>query len=241
MDKAGGDLLVFDSIVLNKYVGGFNAYAVEGSAVQARERLVVWFPTVHATCFLDTSEYDIPPEWIAEDMRGKLPIRRAKDVEGLTVLDGSGALRKDVKNVLEAIRANDAVLATGHLSWRESVALVSYAMDVLGIERVVITHPIYGRISMPIDVQKDIAKKGAYIEHCFSMYSIDGIPMREMAAQIRAVGSARCVLSSDVGQVFSKSPSEALLECSKLLSKEGLQKNDLENMLVKNPEILLLK
>jgi len=34
---------------------------------------------------------------------------------------------------------------------------------------------------MPIDVQKELAGMGALIEHCYSMHSIDKIPMNKIA------------------------------------------------------------
>lgn len=85
-----------------------------------------------------------------------------------------------------------------------------------------------------------MARMGAFIEQCFSMYSIDRIPIKKITAQIKAVGAEKCILSSDVGQTFSKNPSAALLEFILLLENEGITEKEIEQMLVKNPRHLVL-
>lgn len=92
---------------------------------------------------------------------------------------------------------------------------------------------------MPLDVQKELAKLGAFIEHCFSMHSIDKISTNKIVEQIKYVGAENCILSSDVGQIFSKSPSEALFDFITLLEKEGVTKKEIEIMLLENPRTLI--
>jgi predicted metal-dependent phosphotriesterase family hydrolase len=94
---------------------------------------------------------------------------------------------------------------------------------------------------MPIHVQKELADMGALIEQCYSMYSIDKIPISKIARQIKLLGAKNCILSSDVGQIFSKNPSEALADFMFLLEKEGITKQELRQMLVNNPIRLLNK
>ena len=92
---------------------------------------------------------------------------------------------------------------------------------------------------MPIKVQKQLANLGAMIELCYSMYSIDKIPMEKIAKQIEEVGPSNCVLSSDVGQKFSPSPSKALYDFACKLHGLGISLDDLEIMLVKNTNELI--
>ena len=113
------------------------------------------------------------------------------------------------------------------------------AAEKVGIEKIIITHPIYQKIDMPIKIQKELAKLGALVEHCYSMYSIDKIPMDRIACQMKDVGADNCILSSDVGQTFSKSPSEALTDFISLLEQEGITENEIKAILIKNPARLV--
>src|SRR3989344_2007451 len=95
--------------------------------------------------------------------------------------------------------------------------------------------PNYRKIDMPIEVQKELAGLGALMEQCISMYSIDKISIDKIAKQIREVGAKNCILSSDVGQTFSKSPSEALADFITLLEVEGITEDEIKIMLIHNP------
>ncbi len=228
-------LQIIGSIVLNSFVGGLNLDAVYATSTVSDSPFIVWFPTVSAKQFLENSEWEVAPEWMKSSKR---VIRRAKDVQSITVFDKNGALTRQTLDVLQAIKTTNAILATGHISWQEARALVVEA-GKMGIQRIIATHPIYQRVAMPIGVQKELALLGAKIEHCFSMYSIDKISMKDIAREIKEVGPNNCIVSSDVGQTFSPSPSEALTQFSLLLQKEGITKEELQIMLVKNPNTLI--
>ncbi len=222
-------LKLFGSIVLNNFVGGLNPDAIYAMSLLASRRCIVWFPTISANQFLKNSTWEIAPEWIKNK---KIPLRKAATVSGITVTDTSAI------DVLRAIKKTDSVLATGHISWQESKLLVTQATK-LGIRRVIVTHPIYQRINMPITVQKKLAAFGAFIEQSYSMFSIDGIPVSNIARQIQEVGANNCIMTSDVGQTFSKSPSQALAAFATSLCKEGITYKELEIMLVRNPKTIM--
>jgi hypothetical protein len=228
------DLQLYGGIVLNNAVGGLNPEAVYATALVSNRPIVVWFPTINSEQFLRASKYELAPEWLKGK---KIPLRLAKDVKSVIVTQ-NGKLTASAKRVVNAIADIDAVLATGHISWQESMAVVKYALEK-GVKRIVITHPIYQRIAMPISRQKELAKKGCYIEQCFSMYSIDKIPIKKIAQQINAVGANSVILSSDVGQAFSPAPSQSLYEFANLLFEQGISLDELKIMLVSNPKKLL--
>ena len=71
------------------------------------------------------------------------------------------------------------------------------------------------------------------------MHTIDKISIADIEAQIKQVGSENCILSSDVGQIFSKSPSEALTDFIELLEQEGLTEAEIKSMLIDNPGRLI--
>lgn len=232
--KAGGPRAI-GSIVLNRFVGGMNADAVYAASLVTDGTFIVWFPTVHAEQFLNESRYEIAPEWVGDK---NISLRLAGDITPVGISDVSGNLLPETIGVLHAIRDTGAILATGHISWEETEQVIDRASS-LGINSMIITHPIYQRIAMPVDVQRRLIGAGAYIEHCWSMWKIDKIPIRRIAAQIKAVGADGCILSSDTGQWFSPSPSEALFTFAKSLVAEGITGKELELMMIGNPTRLL--
>lgn len=227
-------LQLFGGMVLNNFVGGLNPEAVYGASLVSDKPFIVWFPTINAKNFLRKSEYEIAPEWTqSKTFKG----RTAKSVNGITILK-KGQLTNDAIAVLEEIKQANAVLATGHISARETEKLIEKASQ-MKIKKIVITHPIYQRINMTMKMQKKFADLGCFIEQSYSMYSIDKISMKKIAKQIRNTSPKSVILSSDVGQPFSPSPSESLLNFSQLLLKEGFTTQELNQMMVINPKKLL--
>ncbi|MGH7241480.1 MAG: DUF6282 family protein [Candidatus Saccharimonadales bacterium] len=224
----------YGAIVLNWSVGGLNPEAVRAMSLISPGKFVVWLPTIHAANFLEQSEFEIAPEWCSGvDMQPRL----ASEVAGIRVTDDAGVLSLEATAVVDAIAEAGAVLATGHVSVEETVAVARYARKKS--VPVVLTHPIYQRINMPVDTQQELASLGCYIEVCYSMYSIDGIALDRLAEQIQSIGPEQVILSSDVGQMKSVSPSEALVDFATLLVNRGIPVKWIEKMLVDNPKKLL--
>ncbi len=228
-------LQLFGSVTLNNFVGGLNADAVYAASTLTNTRFIVWFPTVSAKKFLTESTWEIAPEWV---QKKTFRSRKASTVKALTVFGAKNTLSKECIAVLKAIKETNAILATGHISWQESYALIQEA-NAIGIRTMIVTHPIYQRIAMPIAMQKKLSAMGAKIELCWSMWKIDNIPIANIATEIKAVGAKNCILSSDSGQAYSKSPSAALKEFGDALLQEGITKNELITMLITNPKKLL--
>ena len=122
------DVMVMGSITLNRSVGGMNALAVE---VAAREGArVVWFPTVdavHETAGRsEPKPGDKVPVWAAlqHDLHA-----RGIAIEPVAVVDADGRVLAETRDVLATIAAHGLVLATGHLSRDEIVAVVDAALE----------------------------------------------------------------------------------------------------------------
>ena len=228
------EMRLFGGIVLNNYVGGLNPDAIYASASVAPCPLFVWMPTLHTQQFLEKSVFEIPPEWTGSKDFKSRPSSAIKPV----VIAKDGKLAPEVMPVLKAIAEMKAVLCTGHISADESLLLARQACE-LGISKIVITHPIYQKIAMPVEMQKELASMGCLIEHCYSMYSIDRIPIQKMAEEIAAVGPQHIVVSSDVGQSFSPSPSQALKTFARLLMDAGLSFDEIETTCATNPRKLV--
>ena len=226
---------LFGGVVLNNAVGGMNPEVIyNASLLSDNKPIIVWFPTINAKNFLEKSEFEIAPEWIKKK---SFMARKSTNIKPVAVTENNRLTNAAIL-VLKEIKKCNAVLATGHISWKESVLVVNKAIS-MGLQKIVITHPIYQRIEMPVRVQKELVQKGCFIEQSFSMYSIDKIPIKKIAKQIQEVGTKSVILSSDVGQTFSPPPSEALLQFSTLLKNDGINENQLFNMMITNPKKLL--
>lgn len=83
---------------------------------------------------------------------------------GIDILDGQGRVCREALDIVERMAAYDAVLATGHLSPPEALALVEAAV-ARGVRRMVITHASEPVPGMSIDDQKQAAARGTLVEH----------------------------------------------------------------------------
>jgi len=230
---------IIHSVTLSNYLGGFNSDIILASAQLSKKPIIVWFPTIHAENILKDGKYEIPLEWIPKDKRKKFKTRLAKEIPGLSILNKKGQIKEEIRGVLRTIKQTKTILATGHISWQEAEKLVKTAIKDYKINRVIITHPIYQQIAMPIIVQKELANMGAYIEHCSTMDTIDKIPIKKIASQINKISPKNCIISSDVGQTFSKNPSQALKDFCLKLEKKGISRAEIKKMLVDNPKKII--
>ena len=229
------EIVLIGSVTLNNYLGGLNPDAIYASAKISELPIIVWFPTINADNFLKQSRHEIPLEWVSKDFKSRL----SKDVKGIKIVNDDGKLTGDTIKVLEAIKENDCILATGHVSWQEAEELVKTAVE-MKIKRIIITHPIYQLIDMPVEVQRVLVKNpGVFVEQNYAMFLIDKIPIEKIAEQIKAIGADNCIISSDMGQISSPSPSDGMGEFVKLLLEQGISEEDIKTMGERNPKKLI--
>src|SRR5262249_30333526 len=124
-------LTAFGGLVLNDFVGGINPTAAKAALDLGAK--IVWAPTMHSRHHEETFG------------RGTYGIKR-QTVEGtiarpgIEALDARGELVPDLVDVLELVRARNAVFATAHFSPREIEAIVTrYA----GHMKILINHPFF--------------------------------------------------------------------------------------------------
>jgi hypothetical protein len=230
LERDGANIDVFGSLVCNYSNGGFNPFAVETAIGYGAK--VIWGPTIDAKHHADVSG----------DLGGFLDVEAGEeydDVEGVTALS-DGKLREDVKRCIEKVAANDVVLALGHLSYRETKAMVEYAAD-LGHERVVIDHPNYEITGLDHDQQRELAELGATLNFPFLGISeaYGWTTGADLAANIRAVGVDNCIVSSDGGQAKSPSAPEGLRTLGKALFAQGISEAEFTTMIETTPKELL--
>jgi len=240
-EEKGRKIKLAGSVTLNNFVGGLNPDVVYASASIATEfPCIVWLPTLHAENHLKKCKgnYEIPPDWIKDP--NFIP-REKKEVKPIKIIDEDGQLTQETESVFRMIKKMGCVLATGHLWWQEAKVLAEKALE-MGI-KVILTHVTARDIIMPFKVQKELAKKGVFVEYCYVFWldrdSPGDYPPLESAENIKEIGSEQCIISSDTGQTRNPSPSECLKTWVKLLAKHGLKKDDFYQMLVKNPQRIL--
>ena len=214
----------FSSLALNPPVGGLNPAAVQAALATGVD--IVYFPTYSAAHHIDLVGPDVTP--VPHPTGGP---------QRLTLLDIGGNLSDASRTIIQWIRRHDAILATGHISPRESLIAIAYAAS-LGCQRMVVTHASQSVPDMSIEDQRQAAQMGALIEHCFLSVTECGpgtIPLGQIAEQIRAVGVQHVILSSDFGQIANGLPIEAFGRHIEQLSQLGFDQDELRIMLTINP------
>jgi hypothetical protein len=223
---------VLGAITLNRAVGGLNQTAVE---VAAREGArIVWFPTVSS----ENEQHEV----LAADPDGKVPVwvkfelslREAGVVpEPVPVVDASGELLAEARAVLEVIARNELVLATGHLSRDEIFTLVDGAVEA-GVRDIVITHPEFPSQRISPEDQVALADKGALLERAFTTPYTGKCTWEQIFEATRAVGAARTVWATDLGQRFNPPVEDGLALMADQFLAAGFSEDEVRMMAVEN-------
>ena len=225
------DIEVYGGVVLNRYMGGLNADAVEACAALGGK--IVWLPTFTAAHHLRA--------------HGEAAER------GVTVLGQAGRLSATALDVLDAVAARGMALSTGHISPQETALVVPEALR-RGVRAVVVTHPDAPFVGVPVELQRQLARlDGVFFERCFNTTlgepAQPGAPgaaplpvhggIEQTVAEIRAVGTATTILSSDLGQPENPFPTDGLRTYFVQLLKQGVSEGELHQMSQVNPAIVL--
>jgi hypothetical protein len=230
--KAVPGIDALGAITLNGAMGGMNPAAVEiAGRLGAR---TVWMPTVDSRNQRTNTASDLPGAKPA--MWGAL--QADLHAQGIVpdivdVVDTDGVVLESVRQVLRVIARHDMVLATGHLAAAEIVAVVQAAKDE-GVRRVVVTHPEFTSQRLPVEDQRRLAELGALLERCFTTPHTGKVAWEELFANIRAVGPAHSILSSDLGQPFNPPVEDGLALFADKLLEAGFSKDDVHTMAVVN-------
>ena len=214
---------LFGGIVLNRAVGGINPVAVEAMALTKGGRgKVVYMPTVDA-------EYRSTPG------PDKVPVSR------------NGQLVPAVFEVLKVIAKHDLGLSTGHVS-PEEVMLLIRAAKAAGVTKIYVQHPNHGGLVMSMAQMKEAVRLGALIEIVLSGEGFTGggpkvvnaeNPVMDYGPQkiadIRALGPANIVVTSDLGQPGRVTHADAFRIALAVLAKEGFSQAEIDMMTKTNP------
>jgi hypothetical protein len=229
VNQLANSTILVGSLVLNNDVGGLNPDVVEAQARSGAK--VIWLPTFSAAAHIRTRT------------KGKTgPNGAEKEPDnGISIIDAGGKLTPQMVRVLDVIRRNKLVLATGHVSKPEVYAVVREALRQH--INVIITHPLAGSVGplLSIEEAKELAGMGAYIECTFAHCMPPMILSPEnMAGYIKTIGPEHCVLSTDFGQVFNPPATEGFhMMLATILQFSKLSEDELRIMVKVNPAKIL--
>ncbi len=227
------------TVTLNSSVGGINPMAVE-MAARAGTRLV-WFPTCDAA-HERAHVFNGDPNKKLPYWAQILITLKEEGIEApvVKVLDDNNRLTEETRETLEIIAKHDLILATSHLSHEETFALVDGAKEAK-VGKIIITHVDFPTTFYTIDEQKKLAKSGAYMEHCYTTFATGKIDFETTAAQIKALGADRVIISTDLGQKTAPYPDEGLFTFAEKLRASGFSDEEIRTMAVDNPTRLVKK
>jgi len=221
----------YGGVALNGAVGGVNPEAVEWMVrVQGGLGRLVWFPTFDAD------------HHVRHFRNGPAGIR---------VLDADGAVLPSVRAVLSACARHRLVVATGHLSAREALAVARAAREE-GCDRISITHALLEVPGLTLDEMREAASLGAKLElaavgllmgpdaHLPWMREWRRVTARQAAEAIRAIGASAFHLSTDLGQAGNPNPADGYALLVEGLVAEGISRDDIQVMGREVPGALLL-
>lgn len=153
--------------------------------------------------------------------------------EPIEITDAAGQALPDVRKVLSVIAKHDIALATGHMGRDEIFAVVAAANEA-GVKRIIITHPEFPSQNLSAADQVALADQGAFIEHCLVTAYTGKTTWDTMFANIRAVGAARTIVSTDLGQPENPPVEDGMALMADFLLQAGFSEDDVHTMTVTN-------
>lgn len=212
-DNMGFSAQAIGSIVLNNPVGGLNPSAVDYALKQGAR--VVWMATAHARNHMEHE---------TEKPGFQFPQNTAKTVAPipLTLTDDSGAVRDEVKHILDLIAEADAVVSAGHHHARELFPFYEEA-KARGVRRLFLNHPTYVNDCSFQDITQ-LVGMGVKMEHSICMFIESNFKMFDedhLKAVIDAAGVDNTFFGTDLGQLNNPDPVDGMREMIGLLLDLG--------------------
>lgn len=224
------------AITLNWPVGGVNPVAVEICARLGGR--FVWLPTA------DSANDVRARSGAAQRGRpaGFIALQSELEAKGLAnppieVLDARGKVTDAVQAVLRVVAEWDMVLCTGHLSGHEVSAVVDAAREAR-VRRIVVTHPDFPTQSLSAAEQASLAERGCLLERCFGTPHAGRVSWETVFANIRACGTARSLISSDLGQPHNPPVEDGIALMADRLLAAGFSDEEIRTMTVTNSRSL---
>lgn len=226
------DINALGAVVLNAAIGGMNALAVEIAARDGAR--IVWMPSVDAVDEV-VGHISLPPGAKRPQWARLQQELREQGIESgpVRVIDDDGHVLPSVRLVLRSIAAHNLVLATGHLNRNEIFAIVDAALEE-GVHAIIITHPEYPAQNLSIADQLLLARRGAFLERCFTTPYTGKISWERMCAIVRETGFEHSFFSTDLGQPTNPPIEDGLPLMVDQFLAAGFTDDEIRHMVVTN-------
>jgi hypothetical protein len=224
---------VFGGITLNHTVGGLNPLAVEVNAELGGK--VIWMPTWSSKNDLSKSQFYL--DRMKRYLRTLDLVLTGKDA-GIEILEGR-KLKAVVKEIVQCARDHQMIISSGHISIHESLVLVEEC-EKHGVP-FLLTHPFNKSVMATVEDQKEVAKRGGYIEHCYitTMPMHQRLELSKILEAIEEVGSSHTVLTTDAVQTWNPPPPEVMRMYIASLLHLGVSEESIRQMIQENPAKIL--
>ena len=209
------NLHVFGGVALNRSVGGINPEAVRQMAAFSGQRgKVVWLPTFDSEFFVTRAGTSGPFVPVLEDGR---------PVAGLI-------------EVFAVVAENDLVLAMGHSSPEEVLALIPFAREQ-GVENILVTH-VFGQDATRSQIRQ-MAAVGAIMEMDWLAAYTNPPLLDDYVEVIQSVGAESFIISSDFGQEGNPDHATGMRDFIIALRSREINQEQIDIMAKYNPAKLL--
>lgn len=209
------NLHVFGGVALNRSVGGINPEAVRQMAAFSGQRgKVVWLPTFDSEFFVTRAGTSGPFVPVLEDGR---------PVAGLI-------------EVFAVVAENDLVLAMGHSSPEEVLALIPFAREQ-GVENILVTH-VFGQDATRSQIRQ-MAALGAIMEMDWLAAYTNPPLLDDYVEVIQSVGAESFIISSDFGQEGNPDHATGMRDFIIALRSREINQEQIDIMAKYNPAKLL--
>lgn len=224
---------VFGGITLNHPMGGLNPLAVEIAGELGGK--VVWMPTWGSKNDLSKSQFYLN--------RMRAYVRTLNQAvpgpdSGIEILEG-GKLKSVVKEIIQIARDHKMFISSGHISIQESLVLVEECTKQ-GVP-FTLAHPFSRSVGASINDQKEVAKRGGYIEHCFitTMPMHQRLELSRIVEAIQEIGPSQTVLTTDAIQTWNPPPPELMRMYIASLLQLNIEEEAIRRMIQENPVKIL--
>lgn len=161
--------------------------------------------------------------------------------EYVRLVNADGAVRPEVRQVMELAANANVAVALGHTDFEELLPLANLARE-LGV-KTVLDHPLLELNKLLLEEMEQLAELGTYVgTYCQpmipSLYQPVQDPM-ETVETIRRIGAGRCVSGSDFGQVLHLDAIDGMRVFVRALVGFGVPAEEIRTILCDNPAKLL--
>lgn len=216
---------LWSSVTLNLSAGGPDPCVIEACAELGGK--VVFLPTWSAC-------NDCEHEGFSKHLSHTYQAFSRLENPRYSFLDGDGRLSRRGHEIIESCRDRELVLASGHVSWQETLAFAAAAKE-MGLNQFVFTHPLNGIIRAPVDAVREAARLGAFAEVCWPQLAPGRMSPAELVAKMRAIGLERVVASTDYFRPYSPNPAELFRMFLGMLHEGGLEREEVKRVACINP------